>query len=185
MLKTPLQSNLNPTPRPRAIGVDPRGLVMSQWSKMRHSRDQWKSKAKQRGEGQRYQRKEHARLRSKHDQVTQTLKATQTRLRQLEAQLQGLPTRPQVEVVHVGPATLCRGAHQLPRGLARPRFTGECPWHPEGTVPANRHQLGDPARHRAYRLGPHSAGLTPFPCWLKQGDSGSKAPPRARMDPPS
>jgi hypothetical protein len=38
---------------------------MSQLSKMRHSRDQWKSKAIGRGEGQRYQRKEHTRLRAR------------------------------------------------------------------------------------------------------------------------
>jgi len=74
---------------------------MSQLSKMRHSRDQWKSKAIGRGEGQRYQRKEHTRLRARYDQIAQTLSAAEARMRQLEAQLQGLATRPKVEVVHL------------------------------------------------------------------------------------
>src|SRR6266852_1221811 len=74
---------------------------MSQLSKMRQSRDQWKSKAKTRGQGQRDRRKADARLQARYDQVSETLKATQARVRQLEAQLQGLVTRPKVEVVHL------------------------------------------------------------------------------------
>ena len=74
---------------------------MSQFSKMKHSRDQWKHKAKQRGERERYQRKQTARLRAERDRATQALKATQARLRQLEAQLHGLATRPKVEVVYL------------------------------------------------------------------------------------
>jgi hypothetical protein len=74
---------------------------MSQLSKMRHSRDQWKSKAIGRGEGQRYQRKENTRLRARYDQIAKTLSAAEARMRQLEAQLQGLATRPKVEVVHL------------------------------------------------------------------------------------
>jgi len=74
---------------------------MSQLSKMRHSRDQWKSKALGRGEGQRYQRKENTRLRARYDQIAKTLSAAEARMRQLEAQLQGLATRPKVEVVHL------------------------------------------------------------------------------------
>ena len=74
---------------------------MSQFSKMKHSRDQWKHKARQRGKGERYQRRENARLRAERDQVTQTLKATQVHLRELEARLHGLATRPKVDVVHV------------------------------------------------------------------------------------
>lgn len=74
---------------------------MSQFSKMKHSRDQWKHKARQRGQGERYQRRENARLRAERDQVTQTLKATQVHLRALEARLHGLATRPKVDVVHL------------------------------------------------------------------------------------
>src|SRR5713101_5287471 len=74
---------------------------MSQLSKMRHSRDQWKSKAIGRGEGQRYQRKENTRLRARYDQIAKTLSAAEARMHQLEAQLQGLATRPKVEVVHL------------------------------------------------------------------------------------
>jgi hypothetical protein len=73
---------------------------MSQLSKMRHSRDQWKDKAKQRGEGERYERREKARLKAQRDQLTQALKASETRVRELEAQLGGLATRPKVDVVH-------------------------------------------------------------------------------------
>jgi len=74
---------------------------MSQLSKMRQSRNQWRAKAQTRGQGQRDQRKAHARLRLRYHQVTETLKATQARVRQLEAQLQALATRPKVEVVHL------------------------------------------------------------------------------------
>src|SRR5713101_5565017 len=74
---------------------------MSHLSKMRQRRDQWKSKAIGRGEGQRYQRKENTRLRARYDQIAKTLSAAEARMRQLEAQLQGLATRPKVEVVHL------------------------------------------------------------------------------------
>lgn len=74
---------------------------MSQLSKMRQSREQWKSKAKTRGQGQREQRKAQARLRARYAQVSETLNATEARVRQLEAQLQGLVTRPKVEVIHL------------------------------------------------------------------------------------
>jgi hypothetical protein len=74
---------------------------MSQLSTMKHSRDQWKHKATQRGERERYQRKQTARIRAERARATQALKATQARLRQLEAQLHGLATRPKVEVVYL------------------------------------------------------------------------------------
>ncbi len=72
---------------------------MSQLSKMTQSRDQWKHKATQRGEHERYQRKQNARLKAQYNRTTQALKATQARLRQLEAQLHGLATVPKVDVV--------------------------------------------------------------------------------------
>jgi hypothetical protein len=68
---------------------------------MRQSREQWKSKAQTRGQEQRDQRKAEVRLRVRYHQVRETLKATEARVRQLEAQLQGLVTRPKVEVVHL------------------------------------------------------------------------------------
>jgi len=74
---------------------------MSLLSKMKHSRDQWKHKAKQRGERERYQRKQNARIRAERDRATQALKETQARLRQLEAQQHGLATRPKVDVVYL------------------------------------------------------------------------------------
>jgi hypothetical protein len=74
---------------------------MSPLSKMQHSRDQWKDKAKQRGARERYQRKQNARLKAERDQATKALKATQARLRQLEAHQPGLATVPKVDVVHL------------------------------------------------------------------------------------
>jgi hypothetical protein len=74
---------------------------MSQFSKMHHSRNQWKYKAKQRGDRERYQRKQNARLKAERDRATQALKATEARLRQLEAQLHGLATVPKVDVVYL------------------------------------------------------------------------------------
>jgi hypothetical protein len=93
---------LNPTPtRPR--GCRPGGLresqTMSQLSKVKHSRDQWKDKAKQRGEQQRYQRKQIARLSAERAQAQQALKETQTHLRQLESQMHAVAERLKVDVV--------------------------------------------------------------------------------------
>jgi hypothetical protein len=68
---------------------------------MKHSRNQWKDKAKQRGERERYQRKQNARLKAKDHRTTKALEETQARLRQLEAQLHGLVTVPKVDVVHL------------------------------------------------------------------------------------
>ena len=74
---------------------------MSQFSKMQHRRDQWKHKAKQRGKGERYERREKARIKAERDQITQALKASEARVRELEARLHGLAIRPKVDVVHL------------------------------------------------------------------------------------
>ena len=74
---------------------------MSQFSKMKHSRDQWKHKAKHRGERERYQRKQNTRIKAERDRVTRALQETQARLRQLEAQLHALTILPKVDVVYL------------------------------------------------------------------------------------
>ena len=81
---------------------------MSQLSKVNYSRGQWKHKAKQRGDGERYQRKQNGRISAERNRTTKALKAAQARqrqleaqLRQLEAQLQEQVARPKVEVVWV------------------------------------------------------------------------------------
>jgi hypothetical protein len=81
---------------------------MSQLSKVTYSRQQWKHKAKQRADRERYQRKQTARISAERDRTTQALKAAQARLqqleahlRQLEAQLQKQVSPPKVEVVLV------------------------------------------------------------------------------------
>ena len=72
---------------------------MSQFSKVNHSRKQWKGKAKLRGDANRYLRKQNARIKAQRDQARQELKDTQARLRQLESQVQTLAVRPKVDVV--------------------------------------------------------------------------------------
>src|SRR5712664_3285282 len=72
---------------------------MSQLSKVTYSRHQWKDKAKQRGDRERYQRKQLARISAERDRVTKALKEAQARLRQLEAHMQGLVALPKVDVV--------------------------------------------------------------------------------------
>src|SRR5438128_8354799 len=101
MLRAQLRSNLNLPPWPRAIGVAPQGSVMSQFSKMRHSRDQWKEQSKQRGKGERDERREKARMKAERDRLTHALKASEARVHALEAQLNGLATRPKVDVVYL------------------------------------------------------------------------------------
>ena len=73
---------------------------MSQYSKMKQSRDQWKAKAIKRGEGERYQRKQSVRHKAKSEQTTQALEVAQARIGQLEAQLNALAIRPKVDVIH-------------------------------------------------------------------------------------
>lgn len=58
---------------------------MSQRSKLRHSRAQWKHKARQRGDDNRYLRKELARVKRERDQHKQARQAAEARLRQLES----------------------------------------------------------------------------------------------------
>ena len=72
---------------------------MSQFSKVNHSRRQWKDKAKQRGDDNRSLRKQLARVKAEREQATQALKDTQARLRQLESQVQTVAMRPKVDVV--------------------------------------------------------------------------------------
>ena len=72
---------------------------MSQLSKVKHSRNQWKHKAKERGDQDRYRRKQLARVKAERDQAKQTLKEVQARLRQLESQAQAVVVLPKVDVV--------------------------------------------------------------------------------------
>lgn len=58
-----------------------RGDLMSQQSKLRPSRQQWKQKAKERAEPNRYLRKELERIRKERDHAQQALKAAQEHLR--------------------------------------------------------------------------------------------------------
>ena len=72
---------------------------MSQLCKVKHSRNQWKAKAKQRSDHNRYLRKQLARVKAERDQAKQGLKATQSRLHQLESHAQAVAARPKVDVV--------------------------------------------------------------------------------------
>ena len=72
---------------------------MSQLSTVTHSRNQWKAKAKQRSDHNRYLRKQLAHLKAERAQARQEFKETQTRLRQLESQVQAVAVRPKVDVV--------------------------------------------------------------------------------------
>lgn len=72
---------------------------MSQLCKVKHSRNQWKAKAQQRSDSNRYLRKQLARVKAERDQATQSLKATQSRLRQLESHAQAVAARAKVDVV--------------------------------------------------------------------------------------
>jgi len=72
---------------------------MSQLAKVPRSRHQWKDTAKQRGEPQRYQPKQIARLRAERDQATHALKEAQARLRQLESHVPAVAVRLKIDVV--------------------------------------------------------------------------------------
>jgi hypothetical protein len=72
---------------------------MSQLCKVKHSRNQWKAKAKQRSDHNRYLRKQLARVKAERDQAKQDLQETQIRLRQLASQAQAVAVRPKVDVI--------------------------------------------------------------------------------------
>ena len=72
---------------------------MSQLSKVTHSREQWKHTATQRGDRERYQRKQIARITAERDRATTALTTAQARLRQLESQPQELVALPKGDVV--------------------------------------------------------------------------------------
>jgi hypothetical protein len=72
---------------------------MSQFSKVNHSRNQWKGKAKQRGDANRYLRKQLARVTAERDEAKRALKEHHVRLRQLESQVQVVAVRPKVDGV--------------------------------------------------------------------------------------
>jgi hypothetical protein len=72
---------------------------MSQLSKVKHGRNQWKAKAKQRSGDNRYLRKQLARVKAERDRAKQALKDTQMRLHQRESHAQTVAVRPKVDVV--------------------------------------------------------------------------------------
>jgi hypothetical protein len=73
--------------------------AMSQLAKVTHSRNQWKRKAKERGDQDRYLRKQLARVKAERDQAKQALKAAHASLRQLKSQPQAVAVWPKVDVV--------------------------------------------------------------------------------------
>ncbi len=74
---------------------------MSQLSTVKHRRNQWTHRAAQRGDRDRYQRKQIARISTARDRATTALKEALARLRQLEAHMQRLVTLPKVDVVEL------------------------------------------------------------------------------------
>src|SRR2546425_8496123 len=94
------QPETTPPPWPVVIGVAESVRIMSQLSKVQHSRNQWKHKAKQRGDRDRYQRKQIARISAERDRTTKALKATQARLKEAQARLSQLESQSQALAVH-------------------------------------------------------------------------------------
>ena len=80
---------------------------MRQLSKVKHSREPWKHKATQRGDRERDQRTQIARLTGERNRATTALKAAQARLHQLESQPQGLVALPKVDVVLLALQLFC------------------------------------------------------------------------------
>jgi hypothetical protein len=72
---------------------------MSQLSKVRHSRNQWKRKATQRADDNRYLRKQLSRVKHERGRTTHALKETQARLHQLESRSQARAVPHKVDVV--------------------------------------------------------------------------------------
>jgi len=106
---------------------------MSQWSKVRHSRTPWQHKATQRADQERSWRKQLSRVNTERARITRALTEAQARLRQLEAQSQGLAVHHQVALVllalHlVGVARIgCRAVSRVLSRLALARGIQKAP----------------------------------------------------------
>jgi hypothetical protein len=72
---------------------------MRQLSKIKHRRNPWQAKAKQRSDHHRSLRKQLTRVKAEREQAKQDLQATQSRRRQLESQPQAVAVRPKVDSV--------------------------------------------------------------------------------------
>lgn len=99
ILSDHLPLTLTSTPSPVPLRACERAQTMSQLSKVKHGRNQWKAKAKQRSGDNRYLRKQLARVKAERDRAKQALKDTQMRLHQLESHAQTVAVRPKVDVV--------------------------------------------------------------------------------------
>jgi hypothetical protein len=97
----PLRSSLSYRVSARRLRwpVLTRERMMSQLSKVRQSRQQWKHKATQRADENRYQRKQLARVKHERDHANTALQEAQARLRQLEAQSQALAVQHKGDLV--------------------------------------------------------------------------------------
>ena len=142
---------------------------MSQLSKMKHSRNQWKAKAKQRSDHHGYLRKQLARVKAERDQAQQALKAPPSRLRQLESHTQAMAVRPKVDVVwlclqlflvvRISFRAVCRVLTLLGPALGMPK--APCPqtvinWVSRlssGRIEAARERRGLPLRHAPFSNG--------------------------------
>jgi hypothetical protein len=89
------------------MGAQHSERVMSQLSKVKHSRQQWKEKAKERADHTRYQRKQLARLKAERDRATEALKVAQAQLHHLERHRQGPPPPTQVDLVWMALQLVC------------------------------------------------------------------------------
>jgi hypothetical protein len=108
---------------------------MSQRSKLRQSRNQWKSKAGQRGEKNRYLRKELTRIKKERDRFKKELKESRAHQRRLETQSQAVAVQHKVDLVflalqlfllaRIGFRAVCRVLHVLAPALGIPKVP--CP----------------------------------------------------------
>ena len=135
---------------------------MSQQSKLRQSRQQWKHKAKERADQNRYLRKALERLRNERDRAKQALKKANKQLRQKEAR----PTHLKAHRVWLT-LTLFARAHISFRAVSRVLHV-LADWLGIGPVPPNRHQLGDAPIGCAHAIGQAASGRCQAPKPLYQ-----------------
>jgi hypothetical protein len=103
---------------------------MSPLSKAKHSRNQWKHKARRRADDNRYLRKQLARVTQERARAQQALKDTQACLRQVEAQ------KP-VRLGLLGAPIVLGSPARISRRQSCPEFVGGTPGYPQSAVPAN------------------------------------------------
>lgn len=129
---------------------------MSQQSKLRQSRDQWKEKAGCRAESIRYQSKELKRVKAERDRLKRDLKEARARLNQRESQVVVIESKVDLVFLALELFLVARiGFRAVSRVLG---IVAGALGIKKSPMPSDHHQLGDKALFGAHPVGLDARG---------------------------